>query len=136
MTNQSPRKTVDVFYWSQRLETARAFLRSAQQDVVLAEPGQNMSPAVSQIVLSAIAFGDSLTAKRANVVNQQDHSAAPKLLREKLGNALPQAQERRYRRLLSHKDAVQYGAKPVTLSDAKMLLAELDEFSNWVDSVI
>lgn len=133
MTNQSPRKTVDVFYWSQRLETARAFLRSAQQDVVLAEPGQNMSPAVSQIVLSAIAFGDSLTAKRANVVNQQDHSAAPKLLREKLGNALPQAQERRYRRLLSHKDAV---AKPVTLSDAKMLLAELDEFSNWVDSVI
>ena len=50
--------------------------------------GQDCNPVISQIVLSAMAFGDSLTAKRAQVVNQQDHAQAPRLLRDVLGNLL------------------------------------------------
>ena len=64
------------------------------------------------MVLAAIAYGECLTAKRANVINQQSHAAAPKLLRDVLGAALPTAQEYRYRRsILGHKDESQYGAQ-------------------------
>ncbi len=101
MTGKSPRKKVDALYWQGRLRAAQAYLEAAQQTHLLAEVGQNCNPVISQIVLSAIAFGDSLTAKRAQVVNQQDHAQAPRLLRDVLGNLLPDGQERRYRRILS-----------------------------------
>ena len=136
MTRQGPRKPVPDGHWEGRLDAARAYLTAAQQLVLLADSGQNMNPAVSQIVLCAIAYGDTLTAKRANVVNQQDHASAPRLLREVMGNTLPNAQEARYRRLLAPKDAVQYGAKAVALSEATVRLSDLEEFANWVDSVL
>jgi len=74
MTGKSPRKKVDTLYWQGRLRAAQAYLEAAQQAHLLAEEGQNCNPVISQIVLSAIAFGDSLTARRAQVVNQQDHA--------------------------------------------------------------
>lgn len=82
MTGKSPRKRVDAHYWQGRLRVAKAYLEAAQQAMLLAEPGQNSNPIISQIVLAAIAYGDSLTAKRAQVINQQDHAAAPRLLRD------------------------------------------------------
>lgn len=101
--------------------------------MLLAEPGQNCNPIISQIVLAAIAYGDSLTAKRAHVVNQQDHAAAPRLLREVLQDTLPEAQERRYRRILGFKDEVQYGAKAARLEEATRLLADLESFAQWAE---
>lgn len=67
MTGKSPRKQVDALYWQGRLRVAQAYLEAAQQGLLLAEPGQDCNPVISQIVLSAIAYGDSLTAKRAQV---------------------------------------------------------------------
>jgi hypothetical protein len=91
---------------------------------------------ISLIVLSAIAFGDSLTAKRAQVVNQQDHAQAPRLLRDVLGNLLPDGQERRYRRILSFKDEVHYGTRQATLDEARRLLADLEEFVQWAHGLL
>ena len=88
MTGKSPRKKVDALYWQGRLRVAQAYLEAAQQAHLLAEVGQDCNPVISQIVLSAIAFGDRLTAKRAQVVNQQEHAQAPRLLRDVLGNLL------------------------------------------------
>lgn len=110
MTGKCPRRRVDALYWQGRLRVAQSYLEAAQQAHLLAEAGQDCNPVISQIVLSAIAFGDSLTARRAQVVNQQDHAQAPRLLRDVLGNLLPDGQERRYRRILSFKDEVQIRA--------------------------
>ena len=121
MTGKSPRKSVDASYWQGRLRAARAYLQAARQAVVLAEPEQNANPIISQIVLAAIAYGDSLTAMRAQVINQQDHAAAPRLLRDVLRNPLPEAQERRYRRILSVKDEAQYGARMAITDEASRL---------------
>jgi hypothetical protein len=136
MTGKSPRKKVDALYGQGRLRVAQAYLEAAQQAHLLAEVGQDCNPVISQIVLSAIAFGDSLTAKRAQVVNQQDHAQAPRLLRDVLGNLLPDDQERRYRRILSFKDEVQYGTRQATRDEAGRLLADLEEFARWAQELL
>ena len=136
MTGKSPRKKVDVLYWQGRLRVAQAYLEAAQQAHLLAQQDQNCNPVISQMVLSAIAFGDSLTAKRAQVVNQQDHAQAPRLLRDVLGDLLPDGHERRYRRILSFKDEVQYGTRQATRDEAGRLLAALEEFARWAQELL
>lgn len=136
MTRTSTKKTVAADYWQGRLDAARAFRRAAENAITLAESGADANPAISQIVLAAIAYADCLTAKRAHVVNQQDHMAASKLLRDVIGAALPAAQENRLRRILGNKDASQYGARPATMAQAQRLLEDLKEFANWVDGQI
>lgn len=136
MTAKSPRKTVDALFWEGRLGAAQAYFQAAKQAVELAEPGQNANPVISQIVLAAIAYGDSLTAKRALVINQQDHAAAPRLLRDVLRNTLPVAQERCYRRILGFKDEAQYGARMASVDEAQRLLTELESFARWAEDML
>ena len=136
MTGRSPRKQVDALYWQGRLRVAQAYLEAAQQALVLAEPGQDCNPVISQVVLAAIAYGDSLTAKRAQVINQQDHAQAPRMLRDVLGNLLPDSQERRYRRILGFKDEVQYGTRQASRDEAARLLSDLEEFARWADDML
>lgn len=136
VTGKSPRKKVDAHFWQGRLRAAQACLEAAQQAQLLAEAGQSCNPVISQIVLSAIAFGDSLTAKRSQVVNRQDHAQAPRLLRDVLGNLLSDGQERRYRRILSFKDEVQYGARHASRDESGRLLADLEEFARWAQELL
>jgi hypothetical protein len=136
MTGKSPRKKVDALYWQGRRRAAQAYLQAAQQALILAEPEQNASPAVSQIVLAAIAYGDSLTAQRALVINQQDHASAPRLLRDVLRNTLPEAQARRFRRILSLKDEAQYGTRSASVDEARRLLVELETFARWAEDML
>lgn len=104
--------------------------------MTLADPGRSGNPIIRQIALAAIAYGDSLTAKRAQVINQQDHAAAPRLLRAVLQDTLPEDQERRYRRILGFKDEVQYGAKSARLEEAARLLADLEHFARWAEDLL
>lgn len=136
MTGKSPRKTVGALYWQGRLRAAQAYLQAAQQALILAEPGQNASPAISQIVLAAIAYGDSLTAKRALVINQQNHASAPRLLRDVLRNTLPETQAQRFRRILSRKDEAQYGTHLASVEEARRLLVELETFARWAETML
>lgn len=89
--------------------------------------------AVTLMVAAAIAYGDAITAKARGVVNQQDHQAAPRLLRELLGSRMPDKQEKFFRKLLGRKDEVNYGARSTTLEEAQRLLTELDEFAAWAE---
>ncbi len=92
--------------------------------------------AITLMVTAAIAYGDAVTAKAKGVVNKQDHQSAPKLLREVLGNRLPDKQEKFFRKLIGRKDEVNYGARSTTLEEAQRLLAELDEFAAWAEGVL
>lgn len=136
MTRKSPRKSVDALYWRGRLRPARAFREAAEQAMRQTVPQQNYGPAVSQLVLAAIAYGDALTAWRAQVVNQQDHAAAPRLLRDVLRDTLPDAQEKRYRRILGVKDEVQYGTRSTPLDEATRLLDDLLAFAQWAEDLL
>lgn len=133
MTGQGPRKSVGDDHWKGRLNQAREFRESARALVTL-EAGSSYNSAITLMVSCAIAYADAITAKRKGVVNTQDHAAAPRLLREVLGNTLPDRQQRFYRRLLGRKDEVNYGARSTSLDEAKRLLAELDDFAEWAES--
>ena len=134
MTRNSTKKKVGDDYWHGRYAMARAFRTSAETAITLASESDNMNPAISQIVLAAIAYADTLTARRDGVINQQDHAAAPRLLRDVMGSALPQGQEARYRRILGYKDSSQYGARHGTLDKAKELFEDLSEFAFWIEA--
>jgi hypothetical protein len=133
MTGQGPRKSVDDDHWQGRLNQAREFRESARSLVTL-EASRTYNPAITLMVASAIAYADAITARRKGVINKHDHTAAPQLLREVLGNTLPERQEKFYRRLLGRKDEVNYGARSTSLDEAQRLLSELDEFAEWAES--
>ena len=126
MTKQGPRKSVDENYWRPRLDVARAFLKASQDGMALHEAGHNASPIASNIVLAAIAYCDSVTGKFNLIINQQDHSGAPRLLREVMQNALPLKQEKTLRRLLANKDDVQYGFRRISAEQVQLSLADLE----------
>ena len=128
MTKQGPRKPVADTAWAGRLAQAREFHVSARSLVTLAA-NTSYNGAISLMVAAAIGYADAITAKRRRIVNKQDHQAAPRLLREALGNALPVKHERVFRKLLGRKDEVNYGARSTSLDEAQRLLAELDEFA-------
>ena len=131
MTGQGPRKSVGHDHWKGRLIQAREFRESARSLVTL-EASRTYNPAITLMVASAIAY--AITAKRKGVINKQDHAAAPRLLREVLGNTLPERQEKFYRRLLGRKDEVNYGARSTSLEEAQHCLSALDEFADWAEN--
>lgn len=132
MTGKGPRKKVDGAHASARLLQAREFHESARSLVALAQ-SRSYNPAVTLMITAAIAYSDAITAKARGIVNQQDHQGAPRLLREVLGNQVPDKQERFFRKLLGRKDEVNYGARSTALDEAQRLLAELDEFAAWAE---
>jgi len=93
VTRKPPTKSVDPQFWRGRRDEARAFSLAARQAMDLADPGSSANPIVSHIVLAAIAYSDSLTAKKAQVVNQQDHAGAARLLRDTLRSRIDRRRE-------------------------------------------
>jgi hypothetical protein len=106
MTRQGSRKKVPADFWESRRRAGRDFLKAAQDGLAIAESGDGGAPIMSNVILAAIAYGDALTAKRANVVNSEDHHAAPRLLRDVLKQALPALQEKRFVDTLRNKSVI------------------------------
>jgi len=132
MTGQGPRKVVDAGHSPARLLQARDFHESARSLVTLAQ-SKSYNSAIALMVMAAIAYSDAITAKAKQVVNKQDHQSAARLLREVLGNRLPDKQEKFFRKLLGCKDEVNYGARSTGFDEAQQLLEELDEFAVWAE---
>jgi hypothetical protein len=134
MVRSGSAKNVEPGHGANRLAIGRSFLLAAKQQSIIAEEGTIANPIASTIINGAIAYTDALTAKFAGKVNQQDHSAATKVLRGVLGDRFPKSQETRLTRLLSNKDQVQYSGRFVNLSDATFMLEQLEEYARWVES--
>jgi hypothetical protein len=90
----------------------------------------------SNVNLAAIAYPDANTAAYGGMENQTDHRAATNQLRDTQGKALPDAQERRFARLLGRKDEVSYGARPGRDDDASQTLEQLGEFATWARATL
>ena len=135
MTNRGPRKVVNAAHSSARLLQAREFHESARSLVTFGQ-SKSYNGAITLMITAAIAYGDAMTARAKGVVNKQDHQSASRLLREALGNRLPDKQEKVFRKLLGRKDEVSYGARNTPLEEAQRLLAELDEFAAWAEGML
>jgi hypothetical protein len=135
MTNQGPRKTVDEQHAAARLLQAREFHESARSLISIGR-SKSYNGAITLMVTAAIAYADAVTATARGIVNKQDHRNAPRLLREVLGNRLPDKHATFYRKLLGRKDEVNYGARSTTLAEAQRLMAELDDFAAWAEGLL
>ena len=134
MTRKGPSKPVDSTHGNVRLELARAFLKAARDTAELANEGAVGNPIVSQAVNASIGYADAVTAARLGRVNQQDHNGVHKLLRDALGERLPQIQATRLRRILSMRDAAQYGARLIRKDEALRLLDDAEAFARWAET--
>jgi len=74
-----------------------------------------------------------MTAKRANVVNSEDHNAAPRLLRDVLKQSLPAPKEKRFAHTLKNKSVIQYGAKTFSRVEAEKFLLNFENFAAWAE---
>lgn len=133
MTRKGASKAADLTFAAGRLSIARSFLKTAETALAMSEPGDPQNPVISNTVLGAVAYCDALTAKFGGRVNQKDHGAVVKALRDALGNRFPAAQETRLIRILAIKDEVQYGPRPATAAQAERLLGLLREFGAWAE---
>jgi hypothetical protein len=134
LTRNGLSKPSDPRHGANRLVIARGFLEAAQLQVDSTKVGTLGNPIAATIVNAAIAYTNALTATFANKINQNDHAAVVKTLRDALGNRLPKAQETRLTRILGNKDLAQYGGRFMLRSDAETLLEQLKEYAQWVES--
>ncbi|WP_246799072.1 hypothetical protein [Rhizobium leguminosarum] len=134
MTRSGPSKPSDARHGANRLIIARGFLESAKLQIGSAQAGTLGNPIAATVVNAAIAYTDALTATFANKINQNDHAAVIKTLRDALGNRLPKSQETRLTRILGNKDLAQYGGRFMLLSDAESLFEQLKEYAEWVEN--
>ena len=115
-------------------EAGESLAKAARNELALAEKADIANPILSQVINAAIAYTDALTSRFGGRINQKDHAAAVKALRDVLGKRLPAAQQNRLRRILAEKDAAQYGARLYTRTEAERFIAELDLFAAWAEA--
>lgn len=133
MNRLGPSKVVSDDYWEGRLRNAESFHEAARALLTLRE-GQNANPVIVQIVDAAIAYGDAVTARRGNRVNQENHQALPALLRAVVGNRITTAQLGDLQAIVRAKDAASYGVRPGSYQEAERLLERLDAFAAWAQA--
>ena len=136
MTRTGASKLVDAGFAAGRLTKARAFHEAARIMQEHAARLGDPAPVAANAILAAVAYADALTASFGGRINQQNHAAAPKLLRDALGAAVPDAQAKRLARLLGRKDEMQYGARLSRSQDAAQILEDLDNFAAWAAGML
>lgn len=135
MTRTREGKPADRHFAAGRFRKAVAFhglARLAADSPVV----RDSDVVTANAVLAAIAYADALTAAYGGRVNQKDHAAIKKLLRDVLGTNLPDAQERRLARLLSRKDQTAYGAGFGPPDQAREVVDNLDQFGSWATELL
>jgi hypothetical protein len=135
MTRTGTSKTVGDGFAIGRLRKAIAFHAAAKLINNFQSDIQDVDVLASIAVLAVIAYTDAITARIDSKVNQADHSAAAKLLRDVLGKELPTAQFNRLRNMLSSKDEVHYGAR-TGRADPEKTMADLDTYGAWAKEIL
>jgi len=120
----------------ERLVKAQAFRETAELTLGYVEHLTDPAPITSNAVLAVIAFADAITISFKSQVSQDDHAAAVKLLRDCLGNALPDKQEANLRKLLALKTEVQYGARRSRADEAGASIKLMNDFADWAIEIL
>jgi hypothetical protein len=136
MTRTTPRRQVDPQFWEGRRSAARSYLDAARRALAQTPPGENAVSIAGLVVTATIAYADAITARRARVVNQQDHRGVVSLLTDVLGGELSQGQARFVQRTLAGKDEVHDGIRAVRVDDARRAVEDLEAFAAWADELL
>jgi hypothetical protein len=135
MTRLPPTKRVDRDQAKRYLQSGQTFLAAAQALEALAGEDETYGTAIALLAVHAvISHGDALViAYTGKKSKSGDHTDTVRLLRDALGNRLPDKQEKEMRAVLTAKDAVAYGGKYFPLADAQALLAKAAAFGEWAE---
>jgi hypothetical protein len=136
MSRTGSTKRVDAAYALGRLRKALAFHDVATLAAVHLDSSFDADAITTNVVLAMIAYTDAITAAYSGQVNQKDHQAAVKLLRDTLGKSLPDAQERRLNRMLGRKEEMSYGARLGRQADIQQAIDNLEEFAAWAKATL
>jgi len=91
-----------------------------------------MSPAIH----AAIAFADALTIRFSGTQNAGEHRNITLALQRALGDRADAVQVQRLTRIISRKDATQYGHRQSTLEEARHLVEQCERFAAWAERVL
>ena len=119
-----------------RLEMGRQYLKAAETQYAMRDPGDFGNPVVSQCILAAIAYADAVTIIFSGEESKENHDAAPALLRAALGNRLPNGREKDFKMLLGLKPLAQYRARSMTFEEAGKAMERLRAFAGWAEDMI
>lgn len=122
--------------WRGRRENARAYLRSAQALLDLADEDDNGNPIMSQAISAAIAFADATSIQLGGIQNDGEHSQVVRTLRAALGARADAAQLRRLGQIIGRKDTAQYGHRASTIAEARRLVEQATRFAEWAEGVL
>lgn len=136
MTKLPPTKNVDRDQAKRYLQSGRAFLAAAQALETLAEEDESYGSAIALLAVHAvIGHGDALViAYRGKKSKSGEHRDTARLLRDALGNRLPDKQENEMLAVLGAKDAVAYQGKYFPLDEAQAVLAKATAFGVWAEA--
>ena len=126
--------------WQDVLANAEQQLIAAQNALALADSGSNAKPVAAAAVIAAIGFGDALSVQCGGATNAQQHDRLPDLLRQLLGRDADATQiatqMTRLGRILSKKNAAQYGGTYWTYDEARDYLEQTERFAAWARTLI
>lgn len=108
-------------------------MKSAKDKLDLADADTNGNPIISDVTLSALAFGDALSIKFGGMQNTQDHSGIVRIIKKAMGDRVDDEQLKRLGRIMGAKSVAQYGFRPSTIAEAQSLYDQLVRFSDWAE---
>ena len=122
--------------WRGRRDNARAYLRSAQALLDLAEEDGNGNPIMSHAINATIAFADAVSIRLGSIQNSGEHSQVIRTLRAALGAGADAEQLRRLGQIIARKDAAQYGHRASTIAEARKLAQQATRFAEWAEGLL
>jgi len=115
--------------WQDVLADAEQQLVVAQNVLALTNSDGNAKPVAAAAVIAAIGFGDALSVQCGGTINTQQHDRLPNMLQRLLGPDADAAQMTRLGRILSKKNAAQYGRTHRTYDTARNYLEQTERFT-------
>lgn len=136
MTRADRAKRVDPASAERYAEVGRRLVHAGRTMVDHADR-QHASAVAILAVHAVIAYVDAVTIHvGGRKSTSSDHSAVSKLLRETLGNRLPETQAKLIARVVSEKDQFEYQGYVATWAEASGMLQRAERVGAWVEEVL
>jgi len=136
VTRTDRTKRIDPVRADSYAEVGRRLLHAGR---TMADHGdrQHASALAILAVHAVIAYVDAVTIHAGGRKSTSaDHAALGKLLRETLGNRLPDAQGKLIARVVSEKDQFEYQGYVASWAEASVILQRAERVGVWVEEVL
>jgi|SRR5688572_9320630 hypothetical protein len=138
MVRRGRRPSLDPAASVKYQRVAASLMKSASDLAELAGHGDTYGNAIAVVAIHAsIAYADALSIRFGAFKSVEgDHVRAVEALKAALGDRANAAAIRRLQRVLAQKDQVSYQGEYYTVSDAKQLTTDAQEFAAWAEDLL